>query len=184
MRLAVIGLGNVLLGDDGFGPFVIELLRTRYDVPSEVDLLDLGTPGLGLIGYLHGYDHVVVVDAVTIPEAPGEVRVFESDELDRMPVAPRVSPHDPALAEALSVVRAARHRPSDACLVGAVPRSQELGAGLTPEMRAAADAAAEIVRQRVQELGFAMRRRDARGVEDGWWHRPREAPGVAGAPLR
>jgi hydrogenase maturation protease len=175
MSLAVIGLGNVLLGDDGFGPFVTELLTTRYDFPPEVELLDLGTPGLGLVTYLHGHDSVVIVDAVKGPWTPGEVRVFESEELERMPAVPRVSPHDPAVAEALSVARAAGHGPGEACLVGAVPRSSELGASLTPEMRAAADAAAEIVRQRVEERGFAVRRRDARGVEDGWWHRPREA---------
>ena len=172
MSLAVIGLGNVLLGDDGFGPFVVELLRTRYVFPSEVELLDLGTPGLGLISYLHGHDAVVIVDAVAGAGTPGDVRVYEEVELERMPTAARVSPHDPAVAEALSITRLSGDGPHDVCLIGAVPGSLELGEGLSPQVRAAADAAAEIVRQRIEERGFAVRRRDAGHVAEDWWMEP------------
>jgi hydrogenase maturation protease len=176
VSLAVIGLGNVLLGDDGFGPFVVELLRTRYAFPPEVELLDLGTPGLGLISYLHGHDAVVIVDAVAGAGLPGDVRVYEEVELERLPVVPRVSPHDPAVAEALSVARLAGNGPQDVCLVGAVPGALELGAGLSPHVRAAADAAAEIVRQRIEGRGVAVRRLDAGQVEQDWWLGPR--PGI------
>ena len=172
MSLAVIGLGNVLLGDDGFGPFVVELLRRRYAFPPEVELLDLGTPGLGLISYLHGHDAVVIVDSVAGNGNPGDVRVYEEVELERIPVVSRVSPHDPAVAEALSIARLAADGPRDVCLVGAVPGSLELGAGLSPEVRAAADVAAEIVRRRIEERGFAVRRRDADHVAQDWWMEP------------
>jgi hydrogenase maturation protease len=172
VSLAVIGLGNVLLGDDGFGPFVVELLRTRYAFPPEVELLDLGTPGLGLISYLHGHDAVVIVDAVAGSGLPGDVRVYEEVELERMPTAPRVSPHDPAVAEALSITRLAGNGPHDVCVVGVVPCSLELGAGLTEAVRAAADVTAEIVRQRVEERGFAVRRRDPGHVAEDWWVEP------------
>ena len=171
MSLAVIGLGNVLLGDDGFGPFVVELLRTRYVFPPEVELLDLGTPGLGLITYLHGHGTVVIVDAVAGAGSPGDVRVYEGAELERLPVAPRVSPHDPAVSEALGVARLAGTGPLDVCLVGAVPGSLELGAALSPPVRAAADAAAEIVRQRIEDHGFAIQPRDADLLEQNWWVR-------------
>jgi hydrogenase maturation protease len=123
VRLAVIGLGNVLLGDDGFGPFVIELLLVRYRFPPEVELLDLGTPGLGLVSYLHERDAVVFVDTVAGPGVPGDVLVWGAAELARMRSVPRVSPHDPALIEALAVVRAAGHGPREASLVAAVPGS-------------------------------------------------------------
>ncbi|HTX53070.1 MAG TPA: hydrogenase maturation protease [Candidatus Baltobacteraceae bacterium] len=180
MSLAVIGLGNVLLGDDGFGPFVVELLRRRYAFPPEVELLDLGTPGLGLISYLHGHDAVVIVDTIAGGGAPGELRVYEGAELERLPAAPRVSPHDPAVSEALAVARLAGTGPYDVCLVGAVPSSLELGAGLSRQVRAAADAAAEIVRRRVEERGFAAQRHDAGQVDDNWWLRAE--PGNGRAP--
>jgi hydrogenase maturation protease len=176
VTLAIIGLGNVLLGDDGFGPFVVELLRTRHVFPAEVELLDLGTPGLGLISYLHGHDSVVIVDAVAAPGSPGDVREYGGDELERLPVAPRVSPHDPAVSEALAVARLAASGPLDVCLVGAVPGSLELGAGLSPRMRAAADAAADIVRRRVEGRGFEVRPRATEALEHDWWIRT--APGA------
>jgi len=175
VRMAVIGLGNVLLGDDGFGPFVVELLRTRYVFPPEVELLDLGTPGLGLISYLHGHDAVVIVDAVTGAGSPGDVRVYEGVELERLPVVPRVSPHDPAVSEALAIAHLAGTGPLDVCLVGAVPGSLELGAGLSPQMSAAVDAAAEIVRRRVEERGLAVQSRDASLLQEDWWMRPSPA---------
>lgn len=169
MSHAVIGLGNVLLGDDGFGPFVIELLRRRCEFSPQVDLLDLGTPGLGLTGYLHGYDGVVVIDALSASGQPGEVRVYEGVELESMPIGPRVSPHDPALAESLSIARAAGRGPLESCLVGAVARSRELGAGLSPEMKSAANVAVEMVCRRLQERGVTVRFRRARTLEDHWW---------------
>lgn len=172
MSLAVIGIGNVLLGDDGFGPFVVELLRTRYDFAPEVELLDLGTPGLGLISYLHGHEAIVIVDAVAGSGISGDLRVYEGAELASLPAAPRVSPHDPAVAEALSVARLVGAAAQHVCLVGAIPGSLELGAGLSPQLRAAADAAAEIVRQRVEERGFAVRCRGANHVAQDWWIEP------------
>jgi len=176
VSLAIIGLGNVLLGDDGFGPFVVELLRRRYDFSPGVELLDLGTPGLGLISYLHGHDAVVIVDAVAGAGNPGDVRVYEGAELECLPVAPRVSPHDPAVAEALAVARFAGTGPLDVCLVGAVPGSLDLGASLSRHVHAAADVAAEIVRQRVEACGFPVQRRDADQLEQDWWIGP--CPGM------
>ena len=97
MSVTIIGLGNVLLGDDGFGPFVVEVLRRSYILPAEVELLDLGTPGLGLISYLCGSEAVVIVDTVAGVGIPGNVRVYEGADLERLPSHPRVSPHDPAV---------------------------------------------------------------------------------------
>jgi hydrogenase maturation protease len=152
---------------------VVELLRTRYVFPPQVELLDLGTPGLGLISYIHGHDAVVIVDAVAGPGIPGNLRVYEGVELERLPAVPRVSPHDPAVPEALAMARLAGRGPHEACLVGAVFRSRELGACLSPPVRAAADTAVEIVRQRVEDRGFAVKARAADRVEDDWWLGPR-----------
>ena len=70
-RARIIGLGNVLLGDDGFGPLAVELFRCQYECGSNVEVLDLGTPGLDLAPYLYGTDLVVIADAVHAEEKPG-----------------------------------------------------------------------------------------------------------------
>ena len=47
-RVSVIGLGNILLGDDGFGPCAVEMFRCKYECGPDVEILDLGTPGVDL----------------------------------------------------------------------------------------------------------------------------------------
>ena len=182
MSAAVIGLGNVLLGDDGFGPYVIELLARRYEFPPRVELHDLGTPGLGLITYLHGHEAIVIVDAAAISAVPGQVRLYDERALRDMPAVPRVSPHDPAVAEALSVARAASTGPLEACLVAARPGCLELGAGLTPELLAAAEVAAGEVVRWLEDRGHPARRRAATAIEEDWWRR--RPPATGSVPFR
>src|SRR5580692_10131313 len=79
-HVSVIGLGNVLLGDDGFGPLAVETFRCHYAYDSEVEVLDLGTPGLDLAPYLYGRKLVVIVDAVHANVPSRTVSVFCEDD--------------------------------------------------------------------------------------------------------
>jgi len=169
MTIAVIGLGNVLLGDDGFGPHVVEYLRRTCVFPDEVELLDLGTPGLGLAGYVCGRDMVVIVDAVKDAGAPGDVRIYTGAELEKLPSQPRINPHDPAVPEALAAVRLAGKGPREVWLVGAVTASLEPGAGLSPQMRQAVGNAAVIVCRLIREKGFEIRPCETAAPAQGWW---------------
>ena len=79
-RVCVIGLGNVLLGDDGFGPLVIERFRNEFVQEANVEVLDLGTPGLDLTPYLHSRDLVIIADAIQSNQNPGTLSLYgESD---------------------------------------------------------------------------------------------------------
>jgi hydrogenase maturation protease len=82
-RIAVLGLGNVLLGDDGFGPLAVEMFRRLYECDSKVEILDLGTPGLDLAPYLYDADLVVIADAIypREEEKPGTLCVYCEDDL-------------------------------------------------------------------------------------------------------
>ncbi len=81
-RVCVIGLGNVLMGDDGFGPLAVERFRCEYECGPNVEILDLGTPGLDLAPYLYGTDLVVIADAVQADEKPGTLSIYcEADLL-------------------------------------------------------------------------------------------------------
>ena len=97
---AVLGLGNVLMRDDAFGPVVIATLQASYVIPDEVMVLDLGTPGLDLVPYVVGQPALVLVDTVRADASPGTVRRYGLRALER-PLPARVSPHDPGVTEAL-----------------------------------------------------------------------------------
>lgn len=170
-RIAVIGLGNVLLGDDGFGPYVVELLRSGWDFPADVDVIDAGTPGLDLVTFLDGRECAILVDAVAAEGPPGELRLYSGEDLQRMPPKPRVSPHDPAVHEALGIVELAGRGPRRVVLIGAIPQSLELGAGITPAMHSAATAAADAVVAELAGVGAAPVRRAATAAPDPWWLR-------------
>jgi hydrogenase maturation protease len=95
--IRVLGLGNVLMSDDGFGPFVIRVLEANYDCPAGVEFVDVGTPGLDLTPFLLGADAVIFVDTVTSHGVPGEIRLYDRQAILRVPPQTRTGGHDPAL---------------------------------------------------------------------------------------
>ena len=97
----IAGLGSLVMGDDGIGSRIITMLEERCEFPTPVELIDIGTPGLGLMSYIIGYETVILIDAVHDDGEPGDVRVYSRDEILSRPLANRVSPHDPAVAETL-----------------------------------------------------------------------------------
>lgn len=179
-RIAVLGLGNVLFGDDAFGPFVIALLHSRWEFPACVTLVDVGTPGLDLVAYLLGREAVILVDAVGATGCPGELRLYRNEDLTKMPCKPRVNPHDPAVQETLLIAQFAGDGPRDVLLVGAIPDAVEPGAGLSGPVRTAASVAAAVVVQELEHLGATpTSRREPLGMET-WWMRARTVPTIPG----
>lgn len=89
-NVAVVGLGNVLMGDDALGPTVIKVLEAEYEFPRGVSVQDLGTPGLDLTPYLAGVRALIVVDTVQASGAPGEVRLYRRDEILKHPPQARL----------------------------------------------------------------------------------------------
>ena len=137
-RIAVVGLGNVLLGDDGFGPLAVEMFRRLYECDSNVEILDLGTPGLDLAPYLYDTDLVVIADAIYPPEneKPGTLCVYCEDDLafseaGSSHALTRLTSHDPGVQESLAQLRLAGHAPSEVIVVGVVPESCGLGKGIS-----------------------------------------------------
>jgi hydrogenase maturation protease len=168
----VLGLGNVLMGDDAFGPWVVEELLARWEIPAGVSVVDVGTPGLDLTPYLGGADAVVIADTVHADGPPGRIHTYEKAQLLRLPAVPRLSPHDPGLADALLALTLAGSAPREVVLVGAVPASVAKGIGLSQSLRrAVAPAAAEVAR-RLAALGLPCFPR-AEGAEPSpWWEKP------------
>ena len=167
--IAVIGLGSVLLTDDGFGPNVVELLRAGWDFPEDVAIVDAGTPGLGLAGYLHRREVVILIDTVAATGAPGELRAYRGEELRLLPMKPRVNPHDPAVQEALWIAELGGHGPRDVSLIGVIPSSTEPGTSLSATVQPAVTAAAERVITELAARGITARRRDTPRATQAWW---------------
>lgn len=179
-RVAVIGLGNILLGDDGFGPLVIECLCAGWEFPSGVELIDAGTPGLHLVTYLYERDTVILVDAVTGRGTLGALRVYRGEDLRKVPSKPRVSPHDPAVHETLAIAELSDHGPRAVLLVGALAEPSPIGLAMSAPMRAAAAAAAQLIVAELTQRGVNVVARAAPAAVEPWWL---QGPGSRTPPL-
>jgi hydrogenase maturation protease len=132
MKTAIYGIGNILLGDDGIGPAVVNYLFANNILGDDVTLEDLGTPSLDLPNYLTGFDRVIFIDAVAVDAPPGTIRLFSREEIIAAPPGIRISPHEPSINDALIVLDFAGGAPKDVVLIGIVPHTLENGMNLSP----------------------------------------------------
>jgi hydrogenase maturation protease len=130
------GIGNVLLSDDGVGPYIARLLASRYEFAEGVEILDLGTPALELIDQISARDAVVLIDAVNVDETPGTVLLYRKPDIMRQGPSVRMDPHAPALVDALLNAELFGVGPADVLLIGVVGASHDPGCTLSAPVHA------------------------------------------------
>lgn len=147
-KVLVLGIGNLVMSDDGVGVKVVQKLLREYRFAETVEILDGGTLGLDLLPKLEGVEHLIVVDAVETGEAPGTCVRLAGKEL---PIAleTKVSPHQMGLKDLLSVAELLGHAPREMVLVGVQPGSIEMDTELTAVVEAKVD---ELVSMVLEEL--------------------------------
>jgi hydrogenase maturation protease len=168
-RVAVIGLGNVFLGDDGFGPLAIEMFRCAYECDRGVEVIDLGTPGLDLAPYLFDRELIVVLDAIDSDAQPGSVFVFCEDDFVSSRAKLRITGHDPGLWDSLAHLRLAGGKEAELIIVGTTPRSCGFGEGIHATTMKTATEAAATVAKLLTDRGVVCQRRPRAGLPNLWW---------------
>jgi hydrogenase maturation protease len=171
MRKIVIGgVGNVLLGDDGVGPYVVHLLEHYYHFEDGVSVCDLGTPGLDLVGHLSGIDALILVDAISNDTPPGTLCLYRREDILRNGPAPvRMDPHSPSLSESLLIADFTGQGPENVLLIGISAEQFEPGTPLTESVRLAAGHAIEEVLLELDRLDVHYAPRAGCSPEPAWW---------------
>jgi hydrogenase maturation protease len=131
----VLGIGNPLLGDDGFGVEVVRRLREQPQ-PSGVEFLDGGALGLSLLPHLEGRTHVLVVDAIDFGGRPGQVVRLDAADIPACRGL-KLSEHQVTFHEVLGLMDLIEIRPRELLFVGVQPRSTHWGDPLSREVEAA-----------------------------------------------
>jgi len=145
MRIVVLGIGNVLLSDEGLGVHVVRRLEARYALPDTVEVIDGGTAGMDLLDRVAGADALVIVDCAALNEAPGSVREITGTAVPAF-FQTRLSPHQIGLSDLLGAVMLLGEMPPRLALVAAEPAGMELDLSMTVTgERAAAVALARLV---------------------------------------
>lgn len=170
VRTALIGgVGNVLLGDDGVGPFVLRQLESRFEFSDEIELIDLGTPALDLTHQIVGLRSLILIDSVASDDPPGTVLLYRKDDILRIAPAERLDPHSPALSECLMTAEMLGSSPQHVLLVGIVGESYEPGAPLSESVKSAIDRAIVEILNELQTLGYSFRVKTAPDAPNVWW---------------
>lgn len=150
----VLGLGNLLCGDDGVGVVAVHALRRRYQLAPEVLALDGGTLGLALLPLVERADRVILLDAIRADLPVGAPVRLAGDEVAPA-VRERLSPHQIGVADLLAGAAWLDRYPREVVLLGVVPAALELGNALTPAVAAAIPALVEAAAGELAALGFA-----------------------------
>jgi hydrogenase maturation protease len=170
MKSALIaGIGNILLGDDGVGPYALRLLESQYDFDDDVALADLGTPALDLTHQIVGLHALILIDSVTGDKEPGNIVLYRKEDILKIAPAQRMDPHSPALSECLMTADMLGKSPEHVLLVGIVGECYEPGEPLSPSVKQAIEPAIEAVLHELQRLGYPFHRKSAPTVPDMWW---------------
>lgn len=167
-KIAVFGIGNVLIGDDAVGPSIVRYIQSACEVPDNVVVEDLGTPSLDLAARMGGFDAVIFVDAVSAKGEPGELRQYDRQQIIRNPPSIRMSPHDPSLKETVALVELLPDGPSYITLIGVIPKTLDQF-GLSDEVRDAVPAAVDRVIAELATLGVEVRVREDAKFTPAFW---------------
>ena len=154
MSILVLGLGNILLSDEGVGVRIVEALEAAHDLPDEVDLLDGGTSGMDLLDTVADRDCLIVADAVNADGPAGRLIRLENDDI-RMLFETKFSPHQLGLSDLLANLRLIGKAPRRVVVVGVVPQNLSLGLELSPAAAGGRDAAVAMIVDELARLGAA-----------------------------
>jgi len=148
MSILVLGLGNTIMTDDGFGVKVVTTLSSRYHFQGPVQLLDGGTLGLDLLPYLEEIESLLIIDALDMRDEPGKIFRLEGDEVPRA-FASKLSVHQMGLQDLLAVAQLQGHVPRNLVVWGVQPECIEMHTELTATVAAAVD---PVVAKGLEEL--------------------------------
>lgn len=152
--ITVLGIGNVLWADEGFGVRCIEALQQRYEFAPHVQLIDGGTQGLYLIQHVQQATRLLIFDAIDYGLAPGTLKRVENDEVPRFMGAKKMSLHQTGFQEVLMLALLTEQYPKEVLLIGCQPEQlEDYGGSLRPLVKQALEQALAIGVETLQRWG-------------------------------
>ena len=170
-NILVIGMGNVLMQDEGVGVRAVEELENRYIIPEGVAVVDGGTTGMELFEPMRHCDRLIVADAVNTGDPPGTVVRIANEQI-RAFFQTKLSNHQLGLADLLALLTLKGEVPEHVAIIGMVPHSLENKLGLTPQATSGLAIMVEKLVAELAGLGIELEPRSEYRV--GHWQREAE----------
>jgi hydrogenase maturation protease len=153
--ILVLGIGNILWADEGFGVRVVQAMQQTYQFPASVCLMDGGTQGLALIPHVRGLDVLIILDAVDFQREPGTLVELRDAEVPAFLGAKKMSLHQVSFQEVLALCQLLGGCPERMVLVGVQPETlEDYGGSLSPVVKRQMPAAMGRVLAYLAEMGI------------------------------
>jgi hydrogenase maturation protease len=156
MNTLVLGVGNLLLQDEGAGVRAVEQFARNYSIPEGVELLDGGTSGIELLYYIQDRDTLIIVDVVKGGSRPGTVFRMEGEEVPAL-FLKKISPHQLGLSDLLATARLTDRMPGKVVLLGIEPAIVETGLELSDEVCRSMGLLTDMIASELVSSGFDVR---------------------------
>ena len=164
-QVLILGIGNLLWADEGFGVRAIEALHRAYVFPDHVTLMDGGTQGIYLVEHVRKADVLVVFDAVDYGLVPATLKLIEGGDVPKFLGAKKMSLHQTGFQEVLSAADLLGHYPEELALIGCQPVDlEDWGGPLTGPVKAVIPQALDIAAETLRSWGVEIRRRPAGSI--------------------
>lgn len=130
--IGILGVGNLLMGDEGFGVHFINYLEEHFRLPEGIRLMDGGTAGIMTAPFIEGCRFLFVIDTVALEREPaGSIHLFTDEEVRAGSIQSRMSPHQVGLLQVLELCRLTGRAPQQTEFITVVPEKMETGIALS-----------------------------------------------------
>jgi hydrogenase maturation protease len=158
----ILGIGNLLWADEGFGIRAVEIMHARYELPDNVRLLDGGTQGIYLVQHIREADILIVFDAVDYSLPPGTLKLIEGDEVPKFLGVKKISLHQTGFQEVLALAEMLGDYPRKLLLIGVQPEElDDYGGSLRPVVKAQIEPAIDAALACLADHGIQAKARAA-----------------------
>jgi len=159
-KIGILGVGNLIVGDEGFGVHAVQYLDEHYIFPDNVELKDGGTAGIYMSPFLEECDPVFVIDVVDIDAEPGSLHYYSNEDVKAGKISTRMSPHQLGLLEILEICKLRDAAPERVEFYCVVPKELETSTKLSDVVAPRVKEIAAILIGRLQELGVEVKKRE------------------------
>jgi hydrogenase maturation protease len=160
-RVLVLGVGNLLWADEGFGVRCVEAFARQWSVPAGVELMDGGTQGLYLVQHIAEAERVLVFDAVDFGAPAGTMLVVRDADVPSFIARGKMSLHQAGVSDVLACAELLGRKPVALTVIGAQPvELEDYGGSLTPPVRALVPRAVELAAEELRAWGVDLVPRD------------------------
>lgn len=167
-RVLILGIGNVLWADEGFGVRTVEHMYRHYQAPDHVKIMDGGTQGLYLVQHIRETDFLVVFDAVDYGLEPGTMKLVKDDEVPKFLGAKKMSLHQTGFQEVLATSEMLGNYPKSMLLIGVQPvELEDYGGSLRPKVKEQIEPAIQHAIDYLKSLGIDVKKRAEPLPDDG-----------------